>query len=424
MRAVDIIAAKRDGTELASEDIEALIEQFVDGTVTDYQMSAFAMAVLLNGMSSIETAALTRGMLYGSVRLQFDAHGPVIDKHSTGGVGDKVSLVLAPLLASAGAAVPMISGRGLGLTGGTLDKLESITGFNASLSVEQMHNCIASCGCFISGATPNIAPADHQLYLLRDATATVPSVPLITASILSKKLVEGLDHLVLDVKCGTGAHCKTLSEARLLAHSLVDTAAELGLPCNAVISNMDHPLGTTIGNSLEVLEALDVLKGKTSCNVRELVLQLAQSVNEAIQFTTTSFPQLLDEGRALDCFKKLVKQQDGVLEDIQVAEATTIHATTNGYVSGIDANRIARVIPAIGGARATAEDKIDHQVGIRLLANVGDSVENGQPIARLHIHEADKASVKLINMVRTAFTIEPSPLDQQPPLVFETVRPT
>lgn len=424
MRAVDIIAAKRDGTELASEDIEGLIVQFVDGAVTDYQMAAFAMAVLLNGMSATETAALTRGMLYGSVQLKFDTDGPVVDKHSTGGVGDKVSLVLAPLLASAGATVPMISGRGLGLTGGTLDKLESISGFNASLSVDQMYESVAACGCFISGATPDIAPADHQLYLLRDATATVPSVPLITASILSKKLVEGLDHLVLDVKCGSGAHCKSLPEARVLAQSLVDTAVELGLPCNALISNMDNPLGTTIGNSLEVLEALEVLKGNTSCTVRNLVLELANTVNEANRFTDASFAQLLDDGQAFTRFEEVVKQQGGDLESLQVANPITVHAHTEGFISGIDANRLARIIPTIGGARAKADDKIDHEVGIHLIANVGDEVEKGQPIARLHIHDPPDTCAELKSAVLTAFTIDSSPMDALPPVVFESVQPS
>ncbi|MFL2870967.1 MAG: thymidine phosphorylase [Pirellulaceae bacterium] len=420
MRAVDIIAAKRDGTELASEDIEALLKQFVDGTVPDYQMSAFAMAVLLNGMSAVETAALTRGMLYGSVQLTFNTEGPVIDKHSTGGVGDKVSLILAPLLAAAGATIPMISGRGLGLTGGTLDKLESIHGFNTSLSVTQMHDSIASCGCFISGATPDIAPADHQLYLLRDATATVPSVPLITASILSKKLVEGLDHLVLDVKCGSGAHCKSIAEARTLAQSLVDTAAVLGLPCNAVISNMDHPLGTSIGNSLEVLESIEVLKGVTSCNVRRLVLKLAGTINEAVHFTTTEFEQLIEDGNALKSFEHLVETQGGDLNNIHVAPAITVYAPAAGYISGIDANQLARIIPAIGGARATADDKIDHTVGIRLIALIGDKVEKGQPIAELHNHDA---TVELTSKVAAAFNITSSPLDAPPPIVFETIVP-
>lgn len=421
MRIVDIIAAKRDGIELQKDDIESLIRRFVDGEATDYQMAAFSMAVLLNGMTPVETAALTKGMLYGSAHLSFDTNKPVVDKHSTGGVGDKTSLVLAPLLAAGGFAVPMISGRGLGLTGGTLDKLESIGGFNTSLTEDQMAASIEHCGCFIAGATPEIVPADHRLYLLRDATATVPSVPLITASILSKKLVEGLNHLVLDVKCGNGAHCKTLDEARELATSLVETATELNLSCNAIISNMDSPLGSAIGNSLEVIESIDVLEGTARNAVRDLAIALADAISDQVESPLIDFGQLLDSGVPLQTFERMVQLQGGSIGQISTAQKIPVQSNSDGYICRIDAEELAKVIPQLGGARSHSSDTIDHSVGVTLNCSIGDHVAAGDVIAFLH---ANDATTEIITSIQNAVTVSNDPLESTSPLVFEIINPS
>jgi pyrimidine-nucleoside phosphorylase len=275
MNVVHLISKKRDGGELADYEIGAIIDGYVRGDVHDYQMSAWAMAVFLRGMTVAETAALTEAMLQSGVTFQWPAgEAPKVDKHSTGGIGDKVSLPLAPLLACCGVHVPMISGRGLGATGGTLDKLEAIPGFRTNLSTEEMQAVCRRVGCVISGATADLVPADRKLYALRDVTGTVPSIPLITASIMSKKLAEGLDALVLDVKHGSGAFMKTLDQARELARSMVNTGHRMGVPTTALVTDMNQPLGRMAGNAVEVIESIDVLRGTGPADLVEVTLEL------------------------------------------------------------------------------------------------------------------------------------------------------
>ena len=313
-----IIERKRDGVELKPEEIEALIQGYTIGEVPDYQMAAFAMAVYFRGMTPAETAALTKAMMHSGEVLSFDDEPrPSADKHSTGGVGDKISLILAPLAAAAGLAVPMISGRGLGVTGGTLDKLESIPGFNVQLRVADFKRIVREVGCCMIGQTATLAPADRKLYALRDVTGTVPSIPLITASIMSKKLAEGAATLVFDVKCGRGAFMRTLEDARGLAASLIRTGAALDRRMAALITDMDRPLGASIGNALEVREAIEVLRGSGPQVVRDLTIELVahmavlSDVQPTLVHARGTLARLLDKGQALDRFARMITAQGG-----------------------------------------------------------------------------------------------------------------
>ena len=497
-----IIARKRDGHELGSDEISAFVSGFAEGTIPDYQMAAFAMAVYLNGMTAAETAVLTARMLASGRRLTWrrtdpnspdeeaasdppsgsdddstavisvpgrnaaepkppvvgtgatkrkpplkpptqgssvasprasatllldgsqridslpelalggrdtveieDAlapplslskqrpySGPVVDKHSTGGLGDKVSLILAPLLACCGLRVPMISGRGLGATGGTLDKLESIPGFRTQLSLGEISKITDRVGCVITGASADLAPVDRRLYALRDVTATVESIPLITASILSKKLAEGLNALVLDVKYGSGAFMKTLSSARKLAASLVETGQRMGVKTSALLTNMDQPLGRMVGNTLEVDEALTTLAGKGPSDLWEVTLELGAD----LLLTTGKSPdrpsarKLLEEhlhsGRALAKFIEMVAAQGGNLNAPRRRSATQsdILSPSSGFVSRINTEALGIAVIELGGGRRVMSDRIDHGVGLEMLVRIGDRVELGQPLVKVH----------------------------------------
>mgnify|MGYP000657494659 CR=1 FL=1 len=386
-----IIAAKRDGRALTDAEIEFFVRGYADESIPDYQMSALAMATYINGMDDRETATLTQQMLDSGTRLQWPDDGIVrVDKHSTGGVGDKVSIPLAPLLACCGLQVPMLSGRGLGATGGTLDKLEAIPGFRTDLSLSEITTLTQKVGCVITGASAELAPADRRLYGLRDVTATVPSIPLITASIMSKKLAESLDALVLDVKFGTGAFMKTRERATALAHSLVATGQRMGVKTTAVLTDMNQPLGCLCGNAVEVLESIDVLKGDGPADVRMLTIELAAE----LLLTTgmepdgvaarTKVTNVLDSGAAYEKFNEMVVAQAGNPHaELKVAPATEVTATQAGTVSAIDAEQLGLEIIAMGGGRQKMSDVIDHSVGLELLVKVGDVVEASQPLARL-----------------------------------------
>jgi pyrimidine-nucleoside phosphorylase len=388
-----VIETKRDGGRLAAQDIAAFVEGFSRGTIPDFQMAALAMAIYFQGMDLDETTAWTAAMWHSGSTLRRLPDGPPrVDKHSTGGVGDKVSLVLAPLVAAAGLHVPMISGRGLGHTGGTLDKLESIPNLRTQLSEEQIEGVLQQAGCVICGATATLVPADRRLYALRDLTATVPSVPLIVSSILSKKLAENLDGLVLDVKWGLGALMSDIQQARNLADALVAVGSRLGLSVHAVLSNMDQPLGRAIGNSVEVLEALDALRGRGPGDVVELVLQLgalmllaagrARQVAEARQVLSG----LLHDGTALRRFERMVAAQGGDLEQpLHLAPAAEVVAPASGFVTAIDAGALGRCVARCGGGRVRIDDPIDHSVGVKLLVVRGEQVAAGQPLARVHV---------------------------------------
>ncbi len=389
-----MIAAKRDGGEHSAAEIAAWIEAYVCGEIGDEQMAAWTMAVYLRGMTAAETAALTESMWRSGITFQWDdGSGPYVDKHSTGGIGDKISLVLAPLLACCGVRVPMLSGRGLGPTGGTLDKLESIAGFHTDLSLEEIRRVVSECGCVITGTTREVAPADRKLYALRDVTSTVASIPLITASIMSKKLSEGLDALVLDVKFGSGAFMKRLEDARALATSLVETGERVGVACRALLTDMNQPLGRMVGNGVEVDESLDVLAGHGPPDVRELTLRLGEEVLVAARVERSladarrRLAKTLDGGEALARFEQMVAAQGGNLHAPRpVAPAREIPFTTSGYVAAVDSEKLGYAVIALGGGRRRLGEAIDHSVGLEYLVRVGDKVVAVQPWVHFFAH--------------------------------------
>jgi pyrimidine-nucleoside phosphorylase len=389
-------------------------------------MSAWAMAVYLRGMTVAETAALTEHMLHSGVTFQWpDGEFPKVDKHSTGGIGDKVSLPLAPLLACCDLAVPMISGRGLGATGGTLDKLESIPGFRTNLSTEDMQLVCRRVGCVISGATADLVPADRKLYALRDVTGTVPSIPLITASIMSKKLAEGLDALVLDVKHGSGAFMKTLDQARELARSMVDTGRRMGVPTTALVTDMNQPLGRMAGNAVEVNESIDALRGEGPSDLIEVTMELgAELLVLAARETTQSaararLRQALDSGAGLKKFREMVAAQGGDLDGPRpVAAAQEILAPRPGFVSAIETEQFGRAIIELGGGRKQLGDKLDLSVGLEMLVRLGDQVEIGQPLVR--VFARPDAARRVRGDLLAAISIGDNRLDP-PPLVVERI---
>lgn len=402
MKVVNIISRKRDGGELSAKEIGTLIEGYVRGDVADYQMSAWAMAVYLRGMTVAEIAALTESMLHSGTTFSWPAdESPKVDKHSTGGIGDKVSLLLAPLLACCELQVPMISGRGLGATGGTLDKLESIPGFRTNLSKQEMQAITRRVGCVISGATADLVPADRKLYALRDVTGTVPSIPLITASIMSKKLAEGLDALVLDVKYGSGAFMKTLDDAHTLARSMVSTGRRMGVPTSALLTDMNQPLGRMAGNAVEVNEAVGVLKGEAQADLREVALALGAELLVLVKRESSEaaarqrLEKAISSGTGLEKFREMVAAQGGDLDAPRpVSPGHDIISERAGYVTAIDTEQLGRVIVELGGGRRKLGDVLDSSVGLEMLVRLGDKVEKGQPLLRVFAHPAAAAAVE------------------------------
>ncbi|KAA3608990.1 MAG: thymidine phosphorylase [Planctomycetota bacterium] len=391
---------RRDGREQSDEEIAAFIQALVNGEVTRAQAAAWLAFVYCRGMTAEETVALTLAMTRSGPTLSWPGlAGPFVDKHSTGGVGDKVSLILAPLWAVLGYRVPMISGRGLGITGGTLDKLESIPGFRTDLSADEMSRSLETVGCFISGQTSEIAPADRILYALRNETQTVPSIPLITASILSKKLVEGLDHLVLDVKYGSGAFMPDRESAQELADSLVRVGSGAGVKTRAVLSSMEQPLGREVGNALEVKEAIECLQGGGPADLRRLVVELSGRGEEA--------EQALDDGRAGRKFQEMVVVQGGNLQELQWegCESWTLTASRQGRVSRCQAGQIGQAAFLVGAGRSHEGQAIDFGVGVRLHAKVGDFVEEGQSLAVLFHRGRGLDEAKLC--LQQAYHLEP-----------------
>ena len=392
-----MIEKKRDGGALDEAEIRAFVAGFTEGTIPDYQMSALAMAIFFRGMTPEETAVLTDAMLRSGDLVTFDAWPrPTADKHSTGGVGDKLSLMLAPLAASAGLAVPMIAGRGLGITGGTIDKLESIPGYNTRLSVEAFKRVVAEVGCSIIGQTERLAPADRKLYALRDVTGTVPSIPLITASIMSKKLAEGAETLVFDVKCGRGAFMQTQTNARLLAQSLTRVGRALNRKTSALITDMEQPLGRTIGNAVEVREAIETLKGGGPADTRYLTIELTAQMtvlggaHPDLPTARAELVRRLDDGRALDVFRRMIAAHGGdcrVVDDAQrlpqPGATVEVPAPTSGSIAFVDAQALGHLVLQLGGGRKTTADTIDPAAGIDRLVQAGETVEAGQPLMRL-----------------------------------------
>ena len=393
-----LLDRKREGHEIADADIRGLITAYTRGDVPDYQMAAFAMAVCCRGMTARETLALTEAMRDSGDCLDWlDVPRPTADKHSTGGVGDKLSLIIQPLAASCGVAVPSLTGRGLGLTGGTADKLESIPGYNASLSLADFKRVVAACGCSMTVQTAEIAPADKKLYALRDVTGTVPSIPLIVASILSKKLAEGAGALVFDVKCGRGAFMKTQAEAEALARALVDGAKGAGRKATALVTSMEEPLGFAVGNALEVMEAVNVLKGteRLPADVVELPVEFAARMvalakGFELEKARTRCRENLANGKAYAVFAEMVHLQGGDLVSFErenrnggSVASLELKIERSGFVADIDAARVARVAFMLGAGRAKADDAIDSSAGVLLGVTHGDRVEPGQPVARL-----------------------------------------
>jgi pyrimidine-nucleoside phosphorylase len=412
MRMVDIIAKKRDRQELSREEIQYFIGAYTRGEIPDYQASAWLMAVLLNGMTDRETTDLTLAMVHSGDVLDLAGVVPVaVDKHSTGGVGDKTTLVVEPLVAACGLPVGKMSGRGLGFSGGTLDKLESIPGFRVNLSIDEFLHQLSTIGLALTGQTANLAPADGKLYALRDVTATVPSIPLIASSVMSKKIAAGATAIVLDVKCGSGAFMKTLDEARRLAELMVAIARLAGRKAVALLSDMSQPLGCAVGNVLEVREAIDTLHGRgpddfrAHClEVAAQMLALAGSAPDLDQ-ARERVEEALDQGRAWDKFETLVAAQGGDVEAVRhperLAHASFIRqmfATRPGFVSRLDAQRVGEAVMHLGGGRAKKGDPVDHAVGVEVLRKVGDWVGRDEPLMTIHanrVEDLDAAEERL-----------------------------
>ena len=388
--AVDLIIAKRDKQELSTEAIDWLIKNYTAGVVADEQMSAMAMAILLNGMNGREIKDLTMAMIVSGERLNFESLGvPTTDKHSTGGVGDKITLPLAPLVAVFGVAVPQLSGRGLGHTGGTLDKLESIPGWRANLSNEEMTKQLAEVGAVICAAGSGLAPADKKLYALRDVTGTVEAIPLIASSIMSKKIAEGTGSLVLDVKVGSGAFMKDFARARQLAEVLVQLGKDAGVNTSALLTDMSTPLGLNVGNALEVEESVDVLAGGGPSDVIEITVALATEMLNLAGVRDVDVAAALKDGRAMDKWRAMISAQGGDPDaKLPVAKETqTVVAESDGVIAELDALAVGLASWRLGAGRARKEDPVQFGAGVTLHAQLGDTVKKGAPLYTLHTDE-------------------------------------
>ena len=416
----EVIRAKRDGQTLSAEAIAEFIAGLTGGAVGEGQAAAFAMAVFFQGMDADERAALTRAMADSGTVLRWDGlDGPVLDKHSTGGVGDRISLMLAPIVAACGGYVPMISGRGLGHTGGTLDKLDSIPGYRTNPDLETFQRVVREVGCAVIGQTDDLAPADRRLYAIRDVTATVESAALITASILSKKLAAGLDGLVMDVKCGSGAFMDDLSKARNLADALAETARAAGLPTVALITDMNQVLGRTAGNVLEVADAVAFLTGAER-EPRSLEVTLALAGEMLAQGKIAETPDIgrdmaraaLEDGRAAEVFGRMVAALGGPADLMDRPEAhletapaaVPVYAEAPGIVARIDARRLGVAVIELGGGRRQASDRIDHAVGLTEIAGIGEAVGPDVPLAVIHCRDAAAAEPAAAS-IRAAYTL-------------------
>ncbi|MBU1536081.1 thymidine phosphorylase [Myxococcota bacterium] len=430
----DIIIKKREGLPLTAEEIHFFVTGYVKGEIPDYQASALLMAIFLKGLSGEELGNLTNEMIDSGIRVDFSAvSGIKVDKHSTGGVGDKISIPLAPLVAACGVKVPMVSGRGLGHTGGTLDKLESIPGFNVGLSIEAFIEMVDRIGLSMIGQTKELAPADKLIYALRDATGTVPSIPLISSSIMSKKLAEGIDALVLDVKVGTGAFMPTEEKAETLARTLVDIGKRAGKQVTAFLTRMDDPLGEAVGNSSEIIESIEILKGRGPEDIKELTFTLAKEMlllarvastgEEAIQMLDTA----IADGSALAKFREMIVEQGGnpeVTNDYSLlpsfAHVLPVVAPRAGYVQAINSTEIGMAGVLIGAGRAVVSDTVDHGVGIKILAKSGDYVKQGQPLVEIQYND-HRAVGEAASRIASAYVIgDAAPLTI--PLIRKVIR--
>jgi len=430
MLAQEVIRSKREGIPLSTEEINFFIDGMIDTSITESQVSALAMAIFFRGMNREECVALTRSLQNSGTTLQWKEmalNGPVVDKHSTGGVGDKVSIMLAPMLAACGAYVPMISGRGLGHTGGTLDKMDSISGYNTSPNIEQFQSIVAKVGCAIVGQTAELAPADKRLYGIRDVTGTVESIPLITASILSKKLSAGLDGLVMDVKTGSGAFAQSYSMAKDLATNIVEVGEGLGLPISAVITDMSQVLGLTAGNALEIQETLDYLSGKyRDPRLHQITLELGAELLvlgglfNTLEDAKLKLNQGLDSGLAMEYFARMVYALGGAPDFVEKSDqylteasiVVPVYPNIDGLqcISKIDGRALGNAVVELGGGRKRAQDLIDHSVGLSAIKGIGDQISQDEPLLMLHAktqQDVDKA----IARIHKAFIYANSDLD-------------
>lgn len=408
--AVDVIRIKRDKGELSQDQIDWVIDAYTRGVVADEQMSALAMAIFLNGMNRREIAQWTQAMINSGETMSFSSLSrPTADKHSTGGVGDKITLPLAPLVASFGVSVPQLSGRGLGHTGGTLDKLESIPGWQANLSNDRMMQMLEDPGCVICAAGSGLAPADKKLYALRDITSTVDCIPLIASSIMSKKIAEGTGALVLDVKVGSGAFMKTLDDARELAQTMVNLGTDAGVKTVALLTDMSTPLGKTVGNALEVRESLDVLAGGGPADVVELTCELAREMLNLAGDHDADVEEALKNGRAMDTWKSMIRAQggdpDAPLPTAQHAE--TVYADADGVITELDALAIGVASWRLGAGRARKEDPVQAGAGIEILVDRGQKVTKGTPLFTLHSEDTDRFE-RALESLNQGWSIAPS----------------
>jgi pyrimidine-nucleoside phosphorylase len=433
-RAIDLIRKKRDGGALSSDEIAYLVKGCTDGSIPDYQMSAWLMAVVLRGMTREETASLTHVMLHSGEVLDLSfLPAKKVDKHSTGGVGDKTSLVLAPLVAAGGLFVPMISGRGLGHTGGTLDKLESIPGFRVGLSVAEFHRVLKACGCSMIGQTEKIAPADRKLYALRDVTGTVESPYLICASIMSKKLAEGTDALVLDVKTGSGAFMKKEEDAVFLAELMVETGERMGKQMVALITDMNQPLGRMVGNALEVQECIEIMHGGGPEDLRELCLHLGAwmffvgGATQTVAEGKERAQEIIASGQAFERFRHMVELQGG---DISVIDDPTrlpaaehrvdVCSRQAGYVTAIACEQVGTACVILGGGRERKEDSVDPAVGIVVRKKIGDKVAVGEALCTIHCH-TDQQAAPAKKLLEESYQIAVEPPAHRPSLVHRAI---
>jgi pyrimidine-nucleoside phosphorylase len=419
----NIIAKKRDGGKLSTDEIRFMVQGYARGEIPDYQMSAFAMTIFLRKMARDEVFDLTEAMVESGERLNRGT-APRVDKHSTGGLGDKTSLIIAPLLALEGYHVPMISGRGLGITGGTLDKLEAIPGFRTNLTNQEIEAQLQTTGCVITGSTETIAPADRKLYALRDVTATVPSLALIVSSIMSKKIAENLDSLVLDVKVGSGSFQSDMAQAELLLRELVFVGVQFGIKTTGIISNMDQPLGQMIGNAVEVIESIDVLKGGGPRSVRELSIELTARAIAQIQTTESResiknrLVEHLANGTAFEKFEQMVAAQGGKIPEVfRVEKKRVVSSDREGVLTEIDGSQIGYSVIEMNGGRRIAGQSINHGVGIKWLAPLGTVLCVGDPIAELYCDseiEAERAA----GMIVSACQFDTKSTKEFPPLWY------
>ncbi|GGV32126.1 thymidine phosphorylase [Actinomadura cremea] len=423
MDAIDVIRVKRDGGELTPEQIDWTVDAYTRGVIAEEQMSALAMAILLNGMTRGEVARWTEAMIASGERMDWSAlDRPTTDKHSTGGVGDKITLPLAPAVAACGASVPQLSGRGLGHTGGTLDKLESIPGWRASLTNAEMLDVLGASGAVICAAGTGLAPADRKLYALRDVTGTVESIPLIASSIMSKKIAEGTGALVLDVKVGSGAFMKTPASARELAETMVAIGSDHGVRTVALLTAMDRPLGNAVGNALEVAESVEVLAGGGPSDVVELTVALAREMLAAAGITGKDPADALRDGSAMDVWRRMIAAQGGD-PDAPLPEAAVTHtiaAPSSGVLTRLDAYGVGVAAWRLGAGRARKEDPVSFGAGVTCHAKPGDAVEAGRPLLTLHADDESRVA-RALESLDGAYEIVPGGAPDLHPLILDKI---